>query len=327
MRRKNEEGIEFEGKHYTLYEATQRQRSLERSIRKTKRKILIDEATGDAEKLQWDQIRLVRTREEYHRFSKAAGLPEQYERMEKAGFTWKHGKDSTNTQKVLRNVEKMAQSNSIDNDWAKTTARVVSKSEKSELITYAAERGIKIPGLRNFDGDPDLLRAEIDALVGISEEFPIGKRLTLSVSHSLPDEEFASTIGEHITINAKALRDRAITEQNISNGGQFASAKLEDILRHEYGHVFSSNKGNKGIEISRKAVYNIYGDNKSLDDLLGYLHTHVSPYSTAFKISGSTPNLFDSKKYKEIIPEVLVKNKNAPDEFTEEFIRILKELL
>ncbi len=92
FRRQNAEGIDFEGKHYTLYEATQRQRSLERSIRKTKRKILIDEATGDAEKLQWDQIRLVRTREEYHRFSKATGLPEQYERMETAGFTWKHGK-------------------------------------------------------------------------------------------------------------------------------------------------------------------------------------------------------------------------------------------
>lgn len=54
--------------------------------------ILIDESTGDAEKLQWDQIRLVRIREEYHRFSKAAGLPEQYERMETAEFTWKHGK-------------------------------------------------------------------------------------------------------------------------------------------------------------------------------------------------------------------------------------------
>lgn len=65
FRRQNEAGIEFEGKHYTLYEATQRQRSLERSIRKTKRKILIDKATGDAEKLQWDQIRLVRIREEY----------------------------------------------------------------------------------------------------------------------------------------------------------------------------------------------------------------------------------------------------------------------
>ena len=100
--RQNAEGIDFEGKHYTLYEATQRQRSLERGIRKTKRKILIDEATGDAEKLQWDQIRLVRTREEYHRFSKAAGLPEQFERMEKAGFTWKHGKAAEKAANAVR---------------------------------------------------------------------------------------------------------------------------------------------------------------------------------------------------------------------------------
>lgn len=100
FRRQNEEGIDFEGKHYTLYEATQRQRRLERSIRNTKRKILIDEATGDTEKLQWDQIRLVRLREEYHRFSKAAGLPEQYARMEKAGFSYKHGKAAEKAAKV-----------------------------------------------------------------------------------------------------------------------------------------------------------------------------------------------------------------------------------
>lgn len=59
--------------------------------------ILIDESTGDAEKLQWDQIGLVRIREEYHRFSKTAGLPEQFERIEKAGFTWKHGKAAEKT--------------------------------------------------------------------------------------------------------------------------------------------------------------------------------------------------------------------------------------
>lgn len=95
MRRANEEGVTVEGKHYTMYEATQRQRSLEQSMRSRKRRILIDEATGDKEKLQWDQIRLVRTREEYHRFSKAAGLREQWERTEAAGFTWKHGKAAT----------------------------------------------------------------------------------------------------------------------------------------------------------------------------------------------------------------------------------------
>ena len=95
MRRRNEEGVTIDGKHYTLYEATQRQRILERSMRSRKRRILIDDATGDKEKLQWDQIRLVRTREEYHRFSEAAGLREQWERTEAAGFTWKHGKAAT----------------------------------------------------------------------------------------------------------------------------------------------------------------------------------------------------------------------------------------
>ena len=92
FRLQNEEGVTVDGKHYTLYEATQRQRSLERSIRKRKHHILIDEELGDTEKLQQDQIHLQVLKQRYHEFSKAANLPEQYERMEKAGFTWKHGR-------------------------------------------------------------------------------------------------------------------------------------------------------------------------------------------------------------------------------------------
>ena len=68
-------------------------------MRSRKRRILIDEETCDKERLQADQIRLVRTREEYHRFSKAAGLREQWERAEAAGFTWKHGKAATAAEK------------------------------------------------------------------------------------------------------------------------------------------------------------------------------------------------------------------------------------
>ena len=92
MRQENEEGVTFDGKHYTLYEATQRQRKFERSIRDRKRKILIDETVGDKDKLQQDQIRLQILKQEYARFSKGVGLPMQHNRMEKAGFTWKHGK-------------------------------------------------------------------------------------------------------------------------------------------------------------------------------------------------------------------------------------------
>lgn len=102
MRQENEEGVTFDGKHYTLYEATQRQRKFERSIRDRKRRILIDETVGDKDKLQQDQIRLQVLKQEYARFSKGVGLPMQHARMEKAGFTWKHGKAAESAAKTAK---------------------------------------------------------------------------------------------------------------------------------------------------------------------------------------------------------------------------------
>ena len=82
FRKGNEKGIDYDGKHYTMYEATQRQRRLESSIRKQKRRILVDEATGDKENLQRNQIKYQVLNQEYKRFSETAGLRMQHERME-----------------------------------------------------------------------------------------------------------------------------------------------------------------------------------------------------------------------------------------------------
>ena len=90
FRKENEEGITIGGKHYTLYEATQRQRKYERKIRKQRHKILVAEGLNDKEQLQTAQIKMVRLQEEYVRFSKDAKLPLQHARMEVAGFNWKH---------------------------------------------------------------------------------------------------------------------------------------------------------------------------------------------------------------------------------------------
>ncbi len=111
FRQQNEAGVTVDGKHYTLYEATQRQRKLERAIRKRKHRILIDEHLGDKDALQADQIKLVRLREEYNRFSKAADLPKQFERMEAAGFTWKQGKAAEVTEnRFHETVERIGRS-------------------------------------------------------------------------------------------------------------------------------------------------------------------------------------------------------------------------
>ena len=91
FRRDNREGITYEGRHYTGYEATQMQRKIERTMRKVKKRILVDEATGDS-KLLTDKIKLQRLRQEYEKFSKAAGLRTQHERAEVAGFGHKEAK-------------------------------------------------------------------------------------------------------------------------------------------------------------------------------------------------------------------------------------------
>lgn len=119
MRADNESGVTVDGKHYTMYEATQRQRSLERAIRKQKRRILIDEAAGDKEKLQQDQIRYQVLNQEYKRFSKAAGLRTQYERMEMTGFGPKQanaaGRSNTVAEYIGRSVGAKAKNYKVYN--------------------------------------------------------------------------------------------------------------------------------------------------------------------------------------------------------------------
>lgn len=62
------------------------QRKIERAIRLQKSRCLVDEATGDKDKLLTDQIKLQRYKQEYTRFSKAAGLRTENERTQVAGF-------------------------------------------------------------------------------------------------------------------------------------------------------------------------------------------------------------------------------------------------
>lgn len=114
MRQKNEDGITYNGRHYSGYEATQRQRNLEAAMRRQKRRILVGEATGDAEKLQTDQIKLQMLRQEYARFSKSAKLRTQAERAETAGFGWKQANAAKKaTEKAVSEVLANAESHDI----------------------------------------------------------------------------------------------------------------------------------------------------------------------------------------------------------------------
>lgn len=73
--------VEFEGKHYTSYEATQKQREMERTGRKKEREIAAFKSAGlkDDEEAARSYLRILNKK--YKAFSEAAGLPMQRDRM------------------------------------------------------------------------------------------------------------------------------------------------------------------------------------------------------------------------------------------------------
>lgn len=86
FREDNERGVTYQGHTYTLYEAGQKQSSIENGIRLIKRQCLADEETGSPD-LQKHQIKLRIWQAEYRRYCKAMGLPTRTERLQVAGFS------------------------------------------------------------------------------------------------------------------------------------------------------------------------------------------------------------------------------------------------
>ena len=184
FRKDNEEGVTIDGRHYTQYEATQRQRKIERAIRKQKNKILVDEGLGDKDKLQTDQIRYRVLEQEYKRFSKAAGLRVQHERLEMSGFGPKQAKAAEKAKqadlearKKREEAEKQHRRNLqfiADDAKIKATSRLPKKLENlpNEILQHTVNVNIEpaSPGAFQFHAvapmGSELTKIEVQAGAG-----------------------------------------------------------------------------------------------------------------------------------------------------------------
>lgn len=214
----------------------------------------------------------------------------------------------------------------LKNDWSKTETRTFSKKEQQEFVNYAKEKGVNLVGIKNFDGDPELLKQQIDSLRYAMNKYPlkVNKKVSLTVGN-LDDEDFASTANLNITLNKKILRNKDVSEKNIANDGEFASPRLQDIVIHEYGHVLSAQYGNRGVEIAKKAYYNLYRKELNADEILEYLDKNISGYCTRYYGNREIDiayNKLKESKFKEITSEILAKNEWQETSFTQEYIRM-----
>lgn len=86
IKKRNKEGFEYEGKHYTLYEGTQLQRKIELESRKQKDIQIIAKASGDMELVHDTQKKLSDLAKEYKELSEVSGLRTKIERLQVEGY-------------------------------------------------------------------------------------------------------------------------------------------------------------------------------------------------------------------------------------------------
>lgn len=210
IRRKNEEGVTVEGRHYSMYEATQKQRQIEGAIRTQKRRVLIDEAAKDEEKLLTDQIRLRSINEEYRRFSKVAGLPTQRERAQIAGFGREKANDATKA------AEQYYQ------DWSKAIGA------NNSIKTLAKYYDVKYNDSPRYELLKGYARAvekgDISPLVGF-ERYE-------EVSAEIQKRIVGTTTSTGVTIESFATHfvDRVIGQTSTSHTGMRCGVSIEDVL-------------------------------------------------------------------------------------------------
>ena len=86
IQEKNEQGFDFEGKHYTNYQGTQLQRRIETEIRKAKDTQILARASGDTELVEQSQNKIRLLTSKYNDLCKASGLLPKKQRMQVSGY-------------------------------------------------------------------------------------------------------------------------------------------------------------------------------------------------------------------------------------------------
>lgn len=210
MEERNRKGITFEGKHYTMYEATQMQRSLERAIRKQRRKIAaLEEMDGQDEKLKAARIRYTQLTQKYKEFSKAAGLRTQDARTLVKEFGPKQ--------------EKVAWNEAEDNyqEWAK------SMGVNSAIPTLDEYYDIKYNNLPLYELLKGYITAidkgDISPLVGFDQYELIDKEVTTKL-HGLTTVD-GVTIEKHCS----HFIDRVIGQTSESHPGMRTGVPIDDV--------------------------------------------------------------------------------------------------
>lgn len=131
--------VEYNGKTYTKYEATQRQRRLETAMRAQRQKIkLLEDGGADEQAIINARARYVKTSDEYVNFSKSVGLSQQWDRVTVGSNTVKGITKPKKAEMPLRGIK------NVDDGKIRgmNSNKHIAKSKKGDILKEESKKSI-----------------------------------------------------------------------------------------------------------------------------------------------------------------------------------------
>lgn len=231
--------VEYNGKKYTKYEATQRQRRLETEMRAQRQKIkLLEEGEADEQAIINARARYVKTSDEYVNFSKSVGLSQQWDRVTVGSNTVKGITKPKKAEMPLRGIKnvddgKIRGMNS-NKHIAKSADSGIMKTDKvsgalNPLSSKAEEHATRYyESVRHMKTDTE----KISKATGISKDkLDKIKKHVFIAEHNLIDGKRRFDPDYEMAQSWQRLIDGNIKEQDMI------------LLKHEYAELRYMEKG------------------------------------------------------------------------------------
>lgn len=269
--------VEYNGKTYTKYEATQRQRRLETTMRAQRQKIkLLEEGEADEQAIINARARYVKTSDEYVNFSKSVGLSQQWDRVTVGSNTVKGITKPKKAEMPLRGIKsaddgKIRGMNS-NKHIANSSKGDILKEESKKSITPITDKAINRVPKVNINGYTDEQCNEIQKqhkeLLGFSKEHNQNKEVAFVFRENLTDKtplfgaddhlDFGTSLsgkGNNLMILHNHPRNSSFSDVDISLFKNLKSLKTLTIVKNN-GDVEFITKGDNFNDEVFKLEYN-----------------------------------------------------------------------
>lgn len=269
--------VEYNGKTYTKYEATQRQRRLETEMRAQRQKIkLLEEGEADEQAIINARARYVKTSDEYVNFSKSVGLSQQWDRVTVGSNTVKGITKPKKAEMPLRGIKNVDDGKirgiNSNKHIANSSKGDILKEESKKSITPITDKAINRVPKVNINGYTDEQCNEIQKqhkeLLRFSKEHNQNKEVAFVFREDLTDKtpllgvddhlDFGTSLsgkGNNLMILHNHPRNSSFSDVDISLFKNLKSLKTLTIVKNN-GDVEFITKGDNFNDEVFKLEYN-----------------------------------------------------------------------